>query len=935
MKTQYFTQWFCLFALLLFSASLGAKPLKIYIMAGQSNMQGYAHVKTFPHMKMDAKTAPILKKMVNADGTPRVFDDIWISTAGTDHDGKTSGKLTAGFGGGRKGPRFGPELTFGIYMQEHLGEPILIIKTSWGGKSLAVDFRPPSAGVHPAHAAEITKLKQEKKDVTQAQADYAKQTGHYYRLMTKHVKSVLGNIKKVYPDYDASMGCEIAGFVWFQGANDFGHQSTYPDPGSPGGYDEYSRLLACLIRDLRKEVNLPNLPTVIGVLGFNGELETKRIRQIEPKHVQWLQEFRKAMAAPAKMPEFKGAVTAVHTEKFWDAQLEELQSRWPKIKAKSNELKKQNLTREQRDAAIQKHLLTVYTPEEWNLMEIGVSHAAYHYMGSAKIMAQIGKGFAEAMIGLSESKTNTAKAQLFPGKESVFQGKFKMFKNGGNIVVVPNKIADGKPWVWRARFWRHEPQFDVAMLEKGYHVVYCNVGGFYGNPTAVDRWDKYYKWLVEEHGFAKKAVLEGMSRGGLIIYNWAIANPDKVAAIYGDAPVMDMRSWPGAGNKATLRAYNFKDATEAEAYKGYPIDNLKPLAQAGIPIIHVVGDKDKVVPVSENTAIAAERYKALGGTFEVIHKKDVGHHPHSLKDPTPIVEFIEKHIGKKKSAISVEHLSADKKVVVKISGKLFTEYRYGNASKPILYPIIGPHGIAMTRHYPMKKSVAGEAEDHPHHQSLYYAHIINGVDFWHARKDVRIQTTKILKAETDGGDALIVAKNAWMKGKKIICTDTTTIRCGLTKGGRFVDYEITIHASETDTIFEETKEGTMAIRTHPALRLKGKVAKGSAINSEGVTGKAVWGKTAKWLNYWGDVEGKTVGIAIFDHPKNPRHPTTWHARDYGLITANPFGKKYFKAGQGALKLKKGESVTFAYRFLFHEGDHKQAKISDSYDAWVK
>ncbi|MBT8043927.1 MAG: alpha/beta hydrolase [Verrucomicrobiae bacterium] len=252
-------------------------------------------------------------------------------------------------------------------------------------------------------------------------------------------------------------------------------------------------------------------------------------------------------------------------------------------------------------------------------------------------------GLCFAGIASAQNKSAVQPAP-FPGKESLFQGKFKMYKNGANIVVVPNKTAEGKPWVWRARFWRHQPQFDLAMLEKGYHLVYCNVSGLYGNPTAVERWNKYYKWLVEEHGFSKKPVLEGMSRGGLIVYNWAIANPDKVAAIYGDAPVMDMRSWPGAGNKATLRTYKFKDAAEASAYQGYPVDNLKPLAQAGVPIIHVVGDADKVVPVAENTAIAEKRYKALGGIFKVIHKKEVGHHPHSLKDPTPIVQFIEQHM---------------------------------------------------------------------------------------------------------------------------------------------------------------------------------------------------------------------------------------------------------------------------------------------------
>jgi len=242
-----------------------------------------------------------------------------------------------------------------------------------------------------------------------------------------------------------------------------------------------------------------------------------------------------------------------------------------------------------------------------------------------------------------------AKKAPFPGKKGLFQGKFDMYSDGRNKVVLPRKVADDKPWVWRARFWGHEPQFDLSMLEKGYHVVYCDVGGLLGNPTAVKRWNTYYKWLTEEHGFAKKAVLEGMSRGGMIIYNWAIANPDKVIAIYGDAPVMDLRSWPGAGNKKTLSAYTFKNAEEATAYKGYPVDNLKPLADAGIPIIHVVGDADRTVPVARNTAVAEKRYKELGGTIEVIHKKTCRHHPHSLKDPKPIVDFIEKHVEKKQT----------------------------------------------------------------------------------------------------------------------------------------------------------------------------------------------------------------------------------------------------------------------------------------------
>ena len=218
-------------------------------------------------------------------------------------------------------------------------------------------------------------------------------------------------------------------------------------------------------------------------------------------------------------------------------------------------------------------------------------------------------------------------------------------------VVTPNTAAPGRPWVWRARFWGHEPQVDLALLAKGWHVVYCEVGALFGSPAAVERWDRFYDFLITQHGFATKAALEGMSRGGLIIYNWAASNPGKVAAIYGDAPVCDFKSWPagrgvGKGSLGTwkqcLAAYGFTEA-EAVAYKGNPIDRLAPLAKAGIPILHVVGDADKVVPITENSDIIEQRYKALGGKIHVIHKPGVGHHPHSLKDPEPIVEFFLAH----------------------------------------------------------------------------------------------------------------------------------------------------------------------------------------------------------------------------------------------------------------------------------------------------
>jgi len=385
--------------LLMMSGGVEAAPLKVYLMAGQSNMQGHCKVTTFPHIGMDPETAPMLEKMCHPDGTPRVHDDIWISTLGCARE-EQSGKLTAGFGAERSGPKIGPELTFGIYMQEHLKEPILIIKTAWGGKSLCYDFRPPGAGVHPAHTEALKQLRSENKDTTEAEEKYAERTGHYYRQMIEHAKSVLADIKRVYPGYDAGEGYEVAGFVWFQGCNDFGEASTYPNPGAPGGFDEYSRLLACLIRDIRTELDAPEMAAVIGVIGLNGELETERVRQIEPEHVAWLREFRKAMAAPVEMPEFKGKVAAVRTEEFWEPRLEELQNRWKRVKVKDGELKGQGLGNSERKPLMDEFLKTVYNPEEWHLMEVGVSNACYHYLGSAKIMARIGKGFAEAMIGL-------------------------------------------------------------------------------------------------------------------------------------------------------------------------------------------------------------------------------------------------------------------------------------------------------------------------------------------------------------------------------------------------------------------------------------------------------------------------------------------------------------------------------------------------------
>jgi lysophospholipase L1-like esterase len=215
-------------------------------------------------------------------------------------------------------------------------------------------------------------------------------------------------------------------------------------------------------------------------------------------------------------------------------------------------------------------------------------------------------------------------------------------------LVAPRRAAKGNPWIWRARFWGHQPQTDISLLEHGFYLAYCDVADLFGAPKAVKRWNDFYHVAVGA-GLAKKAALEGMSRGGLIIYNFAAAYPNRVAAIYADAPVLDIKSWPmgkgasaGSPNdvKMMLAAYGFHSEQEALDWKGNPVDKVAVFAKSKIALLHVVGDADKTVPVKENTTVFEKRYNRYGKTLRVIHKPGVDHHPHSLFNPEPIVSFL-------------------------------------------------------------------------------------------------------------------------------------------------------------------------------------------------------------------------------------------------------------------------------------------------------
>lgn len=287
--------------------------------------------------------------------------------------------------------------------------------------------------------------------------------------------------------------------------------------------------------------------------------------------------------------------------------------------------------------------------------------------------------------------------------------------------------------------------------------------------------------------------------------------------------------------------------------------------------------------------------------------------------------------------------SMEGKINVNIDGKRFTTYDYSSYAKPILWPIIGPTGSEMTRNYPMKKGVAGEAEDHPHHKSFTFHHgEVSDENFWHetSKGNGTIRNTAIVTAEVVDGKAVIASANDWVgkDGKTVILRDETRIVCHADEHNRYIDFQVRLIAGKRDVTFQDTKEGTMMIRTHPELRVNGKVAKAKALNSAGDKDKGLWGKKAAWVDYWGPVEGTVCGIAIFDHPDNLRHPTTWHARDYGLIAANPFGLSYFqRAGKhaGDHTIKKGASLTFKYRFVFHAGDHEAAGIPALYKKWTQ
>ena len=278
-------------------------------------------------------------------------------------------------------------------------------------------------------------------------------------------------------------------------------------------------------------------------------------------------------------------------------------------------------------------------------------------------------------------------------------------------------------------------------------------------------------------------------------------------------------------------------------------------------------------------------------------------------------------------------------VQVTVDGAPFATVRPDASPRPYVWPLLGPGGVAMTRNFPMGER-EGEERDHPHHTSLWFAHgDVDGFDFWSGKREERMVRVGDLQVEDADGAAVVRCRYRWIAGDddREVCTEERQWRFGVDGDARVVDFTTTLRAGALPLVLGDTKEGTFALRVHPALRVDGKVATGTLTDSEGRQGKAVWGKRARWIDCSGTVEGHRVGFAMFDGPENHGYPTHWHARTYGLLAANPFGVHDFTgapAGAGRLEVPAGGELPLRYRVLLHGEGWDAARVDAAFAAWA-
>jgi Methane oxygenase PmoA len=281
------------------------------------------------------------------------------------------------------------------------------------------------------------------------------------------------------------------------------------------------------------------------------------------------------------------------------------------------------------------------------------------------------------------------------------------------------------------------------------------------------------------------------------------------------------------------------------------------------------------------------------------------------------------------------------RVPIDVDGQPFTTFYYGaDANKPYLAPLRSATGKIVTRHYPME-TVEGESRDHVHHRGLWFSYDdVNGIKFWgndpsYKTADIGKIVVENAKLESHAGSAVVKAVMNWNDptGKTILREDR--VMTFISKPAlRIIDFDITLTAPNKVT-FGDTKEGAFAIRLADALAEKNG---GKMVNAEGAVGmKNVWGKRSNWVDYFGMLEGEQLGIAIFDHPSNPRHPTYWHSRDYGLFALDPFGQHAFdeSAPESHWTVEAGGSLHFRWRVVIHSGDAASAHVAELYKQYAK
>lgn len=278
-------------------------------------------------------------------------------------------------------------------------------------------------------------------------------------------------------------------------------------------------------------------------------------------------------------------------------------------------------------------------------------------------------------------------------------------------------------------------------------------------------------------------------------------------------------------------------------------------------------------------------------------------------------------------------------VAIKIGGSLFTEYRTDQGPKPFLYPLIGPTGVSYTRSFPMK-IVEGEKTDHPHQRSFWFTFgKVDGVDFWSEPKDKSNGTIRETgRKPLIQGPVLgrLHTTDDWLSptGAKI-CEDERVLTVYHSRNNRILDFDVTIRANAGPVTFDDTKEGMFGIRVASSMDVSRKQG-GKIVSSEGLTDEQAWGKPASWVDYSGPVDGKTVGIAVLNHPSSFRYPTTWHVRTYGLFAANPFGWRDFGKGEtGRYTISQGKEIQFRYRVILHAGDAASAQIDREFQSYAQ